>query len=388
MSKKHSRDLFDESTMTFGEHLEELRLRLWRAIVGLLLVTCVTMYFGDQVMAVVRKPIEDALKARGQGTHLADEISQMFSIEKFKSWWSGQAAEEPAPPEPPPTEVNSQTIIIQVKPTELLTALHQADPVRFPEPPRQPDNSGAAAVEPKPTDSAKNTQQPDAEPVISLKITAPEFEQFQKAAEMANRPKVFTVQEAFMTWLKVSFVAGLVLSSPWVFYQLWLFVAAGLYPHERKYVHIYLPFSTGLFLGGAAFCFYCVFPFVLDFLLGFSDALKVDPQIRLADWINFAILLPVMFGISFQLPLVMLFIERLSIFEVQNFREKRRVAILVITVISMILTPAEPYSMLMMMLPLIVLYELGILICVWFPKPRPFDDEDEEAEKKTSVATA
>ena len=188
-----------------------------------------------------------------------------------------------------------------------------------------------------------------------------------------------------MTWLKVSFVGGLVLSSPWVFYQMWLFVAAGLYPHERKYIHIYLPMSSGLFLGGAAFCFYCVFPFVLGFLLQFSDDMKLQTQIRIADWIDFAIMLPVMFGISFQLPLVMLFLERLSIFEIKDYREKRRIAIFVITVISMVLTPAEPYSMLMMMIPMILLYEVGIIICRWFPKPKPFDDEEDE--KKTAVAT-
>ena len=188
-----------------------------------------------------------------------------------------------------------------------------------------------------------------------------------------------------MTWLKVSVVAGLIFSSPWVFYQIWLFVAAGLYPHEQKYVHIYLPFSTFLFLGGAVFCFYGVFPFVLDFLLGFSESLKLQTQIRLADWIDFAIMLPVMFGISFQLPLVMLFLERLSIFAVKDYREKRRIAIFVISVLSMLLTPAEPYSMVMMMLPMIVLYELGILICHWFPKAKPFDDEEEE--KKKTVAT-
>ncbi|TXT37185.1 MAG: sec-independent protein translocase protein TatC [Planctomycetota bacterium] len=76
MSRKHTKDLFDDTTMTFGEHLEELRVRLWRAIVGLVLVTCFTMYFGDQVMAIVRKPIEDALRARGAGTHIAEHSPQ------------------------------------------------------------------------------------------------------------------------------------------------------------------------------------------------------------------------------------------------------------------------------------------------------------------------
>jgi sec-independent protein translocase protein TatC len=122
-------------------------------------------------------------------------------------------------------------------------------------------------------------------------------------------------------------------------------------------------------------------------LLAFSDSLKFQTQIRIADWIDFAIMLPVMFGISFQLPLVMLFLERLSIFQVKDYREKRRIAILVITILSMILTPAEPYSMVMMMMPLIFLYEMGILVCQWFPKPKPFDDDEDEEPKKVVAAT-
>lgn len=385
MSKKHSRDLFDESTMTFGEHLEELRVRLWRAIVGLFLVTGITMYYGDTVMAIVRKPIEDALKLRGAGGSLSEEMSKKLDVTRLWNWATGKAPVD-AEPEMPvavigKVPVDRRAITVQIDPHDLLVALHQADPEHFPEPKKPaptPEEMTKSVASDAVTDTKKSAVKP-----LSLKLSAPEFEQFQKAVEQQSKPVVLTAQEAFMTWLKVSFVAGLVVSSPWVFYQLWLFVAAGLYPHEQKYVYIYLPMSTCLFAGGAVFCFFCVFPFVLDFLLGFAYQLELQPQIRLAEWINFAIMLPVMFGISFQLPLVMLFLERLSIFEVKDYREKRRVAIFVITVISMLLTPAEPYSMLMMMLPLIVLYEFGILICRWFPKPKPFDDDDPQ----TAVAT-
>lgn len=376
MSRKHSKDLFDDTTMTFGEHLEELRVRLWRAIVGLVLVTGVTMYFGDQVMEIVRKPIEDALRARG--ARLSEEDSKPFDATKtwndFWEWVQGKS--QPAPEAPPEKIVDPKTVTVQINPSDLLIALHEAAPERFPAP--EPKSAPSATKDSDTPAEAK-------EKPVSLKLTAPEIAEWRRAAEQDLRPVVLTVQEGFMTWLKVSFVAGLVLSSPWVFYQLWLFVAAGLYPHERKYIHLYLPMSSGLFLGGAAFCFYCVFPFVLGFLLQFSDDLKLQTQIRIADWIDFAIMLPVMFGISFQLPLVMLFLERLSIFEIKDYQEKRRIAIFVITVISMILTPAEPYSMLMMMVPMIILYEFGILICRWFPKPKPFDDEDDE--NKTAVAT-
>ena len=383
MSRNHSKDLFDNTTMTFGEHLEELRIRLWRAIISLFLVTSVTMYYGDQVMAIVRKPIEDALKARGED--LTGEDAKPFDATKtwndFWKWANGKA--EPKPEVLPETTTVGKTVTVQVFPSELLSALHAADPQRFPAPAQKPQPTATS-----PSTDVKSSDVPTVieEQSVSLRITAPEIAQWRNAVEQQQRPIVLTVQEGFMTWLKVSFVAGLVLSSPLVFYQMWLFVAAGLYPHERKYIHIYLPMSSALFLGGAAFCFYCVFPFVLGFLLQFSADLHLQTQIRIADWIDFAIMLPVMFGISFQLPLVMLFLERLSIFEIKDYREKRRVSVFVITVISMLLTPAEPYSMLMMMIPMIVLYEFGILICLWFPKAKPFDDEDED-EKKTTVAT-
>lgn len=180
-----------------------------------------------------------------------------------------------------------------------------------------------------------------------------------------------------MTYLKVSLVAGLVFSSPWIFYQMWLFVAAGLYPHERKYVYVYGVMSLVLFLTGALFCFYCVFPFVLHFLLNFNKTLEIQPQIRLSEWISFAVMLPVMFGISFQLPLVMLFLERISIFSAAVYREQRRMAILVIAILSALLTPADPTSMVMMMVPLVFLYELGIRLCGWLPR-EGFKSDDTE----------
>lgn len=210
---------------------------------------------------------------------------------------------------------------------------------------------------------------------ILLQLTAPEFAQFRETSEQIDKPITLNVQEAFLTYLKVAIVAGLVMGSPWIFYQIWLFVAAGLYPHEQKYVYIFLPVSLTLFIGGAMFCFFLVFPFVLKFLLGFNEMLEIHPQIRLSEWISFAIMLPVMFGISFQLPLVMLFLERISIFEATGYREKRRMAVLVIAILSMLLTPADPMSMVLMMIPLMVLYELGIVMCRFSAAKSPFAAE-------------
>jgi sec-independent protein translocase protein TatC len=174
--------------------------------------------------------------------------------------------------------------------------------------------------------------------------------------------------EPLIAWMKVGFVLGAVLSSPFVFYFIWTFVAAGLYPHEQRYVHIFLPFSIGLFLAGAALAFFVVFRYVLGFLLWVYEAMNIDPELRLSDWLSFVLFLPLGFGISFQLPLVMLFLERIGIFSVSTYLSHWRIAVLVIAFLAMILTPAEPYSMMFMATPLIGLYFFGILLCRWMPR--------------------
>lgn len=187
-----------------------------------------------------------------------------------------------------------------------------------------------------------------------------------------------SAQEMFFIYVKAALILALVLASPWVFYQIWLFVAAGLYPHERRYVYVFLPISLGLFLSGVLLAFFFVFKPVLDFLLMFNDWMDVDPDVRISEWFGFAIFLPVGFGISFQLPLVMLFLERIGVFNVDMYTQKWRIAVLAIFVIAMFLTPADPYSMLLMAVPLTILYGGGILLCKYLPRGRnPFDSPEE-----------
>ena len=236
----------------------------------------------------------------------------------------------------------------------------------------------------QPADGDDREKGPDAETepappesAVAVRVYAPEFAKLQRLIKNADKAKTFKVEEAFMSYLKVVVVFGLVFSSPWILWQAWLFVAAGLYPLERKYVYRYFPMAGLLFIAGAIFCFKIVLPFVLSFLLGFNANLNVDPQIRLSEWISFATLLPLMFGISFQLPLAMLLLERIGIFDVPGYRENQRLAILVIAIISMLLTPSDPQSMLAMMIPLVVLYQFGILLCGWKVAPgpeTPFED--------------
>jgi sec-independent protein translocase protein TatC len=346
-----SKDLFDESTMTFGEHLEALRTHLFRAIFGLVIVMIGTLYWGNYLVDVIRTPIDRALKR-----------NKLFSDEEVKGFW-GQVTSwfdksksaddgDASPVAQPSAPVKPNTITVRVKPSDLLGVLHQADPKHFPE-----------------------AQPRDDEKAVPIPMAADEFREFRQTTEESHHPVTLNVQEAFMMYIKVSLVSGVIFASPWIFYQLWLFVAAGLYPHERKYVHIYLPMSIALFLGGVLFCFFLALPLLLDFLLSYNRWLGVVPQIRLSEWVSFVILLPLMFGVCFQLPMVMLFLERIGIFGVTDYRTRRRLAIFVMAVGSMIINPGgDVGSMALLFVPLVILYEFGIVLCGFLKTQGPFEE--------------
>ncbi|HBJ34162.1 MAG TPA: twin-arginine translocase subunit TatC, partial [Planctomycetaceae bacterium] len=178
------------------------------------------------------------------------------------------------------------------------------------------------------------------------------------------------IEEPFMIWVKAGLIVGAVIASPMIFYHLWSFVAAGLHSHERKYVYVYLPISIVLFISGVSLAFFFVLDFVISFLLQFNGQLEVAVEPRLTYYINFVLLLPLGFGLAFQLPLVMLFLERIGLIPVEAFVKSWRIAILVIAIISMLVTPADITSMISLMIPLIFLYFLGVLMCMYLPKGR------------------
>jgi sec-independent protein translocase protein TatC len=185
--------------------------------------------------------------------------------------------------------------------------------------------------------------------------------------------QVLNAQEAFMIWMKAALVSGLVISAPWVFVQIWNFVAAGLYPHEKNYVYLYMPISLALFLAGASLAFFAVFEPVLNFLFQFNSGMNAEFEPRIGEWLGFVLILPLGFGLSFQLPLVMLFLNRIGVVSLDLYVGQWRIAVLAIFLIAMVLTPADPISMLLMALPLCVLYLLGIIMCKYMPKGRnPF----------------
>ena len=171
-----------------------------------------------------------------------------------------------------------------------------------------------------------------------------------------------------MSWLKAAIVVAMVVASPGIFYHLWQFIAAGLYPHERRYVYFFLPTSLILFWSGACLAFFVIFQLVIDFLLDFNASMNIGASPRLTDYMSFALFLPLGFGIAFQLPLAMLVLERLGILSVETYVSQWRIAVLAIAFISMILTPADMASMIGMGVPLVGLYFLGVAMCKYLPR--------------------
>lgn len=200
---------------------------------------------------------------------------------------------------------------------------------------------------------------------------------FKKIEDLA-RTRALGVEEAFKIWLYASMAVGLVIALPFVMYHIWSFIAAGLYPHEKQYVYYFIPISVVLFLGGAAFAFFMVFRFFLDFLLFFNAWMNIEPDLRISEWLRWALLFPIGFGVSFQLPLVMFVLERVGIFTRKQYVRRWRLAVFVIFIIALILTPGDPGSMLLMAVPLTVLYFAGLFFCWLIPRKRGLLDFDDE----------
>ena len=184
------------------------------------------------------------------------------------------------------------------------------------------------------------------------------------------------IQETFFTALKVAFFAGFIASLPVIFWQLWLFLAPGLYEHEKKLVIPFVFFGTLMFLIGASFAYYIVVPLGFDFLIAFgSTVVTVLPSI--GKYVDFFTKLLFGFGIAFELPVITFFLAKIGLVDDRMLKDFFRYAIVIIFIVAAILTPPDVLSQLLMAAPLILLYGISIYIAKVF-NPAPKEDEEEE----------
>jgi len=169
--------------------------------------------------------------------------------------------------------------------------------------------------------------------------------------------------EGFIVRLKLALAGGLLLASPAVFYQFWRFVAPGLYPKERRFVIPVVLTSTFSFLAGAAFSF-LVLPYATRFFLSFGGEQIVNAW-SFGKYVDFVVRIMLAFGLVFELPLVIYFLARLGIVTPEFLRGKRRYAIIIFMILAAVITPPDIFTMIVLTVPLIILYELSIFIAVF-----------------------
>lgn len=187
-----------------------------------------------------------------------------------------------------------------------------------------------------------------------------------------------TLPEAFFARMQIAFVAGMFLASPAIFYQIWAFVAPGLYDEEKKYIIPIAFFSAVFFVVGALFCYFVVFPFAFNFFISYSTPeIVITPKI--SDYLSFVLKLLIAFGLIFEMPIFTLFLARLGILTASMMRRARKYAIVAIFIVAAILTPPDVVSQLLMACPMLLLYEASIGVAVIFSR-KPAKKADETGE--------
>lgn len=314
--------------MTFGEHIEELRAHMIRAIVGTLVAFFVMIWFASTIVRILVEPVESAQEAWYR-RHTESRVA-LFREHKDKL-----------------TPVRAS-----ISPKQLLNAAKAM--------------GGDAQVpeQASPQEIMLDLSVGDLLEAVAL----PLGEIWGK-----GRLRSMATQEPFIIYFKAVLGASIVLASPWIFYQLYSFVAVGLYAHERRFVNLTLPFSVILFLLGVVICYFLVFPAMLNFFLATNEAMDIEPETRLSEWVGFAVILLVIFGVAFQLPLFMLMVERVGIISHQQLAKQRRMALFVLAIAAALITPGgDPSTMVLLAGPLILLFELGLWLMRYFERRNPF----------------
>ncbi len=300
--------------MSLGDHLEELRARLILALLGLFVGMIVSLIFGTHILRLIEWPYHKAVADRARK-------SQKVAV--------------------PRVEAEALSLVDAIFNT--LTDRLASDPNA----PRDLDPNRVAFLH-KVSAQAVQTW-------MEKKYVAP--------PQSLDSLIAISPAEAFMAYMKISLISGLILTAPWVFYQIWAFIAAGLYPKERRYVYRAVPFSAALFVIGALFFLFVIAWVTLKFFLMFGDTVGVASQWTLQKYISFVTVLMLVFGIAFQTPIAVFILVRTGLVAIQTLRRIRKYVIVGLAFLAAVATPSpDPFSMLALLLPLYGLYELGIVM--------------------------
>lgn len=194
-------------------------------------------------------------------------------------------------------------------------------------------------------------------------LTKPYFDVRQQTGLPATLQAI-TLSEKFMVYMKTALLFGAILSSPWIFYQLWKFVSAGLYASEKRFVHIVAPICALLFGTGAMFFLFVIAPLMIRFLIGFDTGVEVRTQVTLSSYVSFMLIMMLVFGLCFQMPIAIVAANKIGIVSASALKSARKYIILAIFIVAAIVTPSpDMIGQIALAVPMYILYEAGLLFC-------------------------
>lgn len=371
--KKKARQSKD-GTMSFIDHLDELRRRLIRYFIVLIVFVLATYFFREDILNLVKKPVDIPLEKytavstvnpnqrQTSGMDLAQYNCVCRQVIPFTQTNTASESQSSDPAtmkgngsDSPAKDKGKKVGNIITSTVDDFVMFFQSLLGKNPSP-----IFGEAPVLEQAPASQVITVSLDSDDVINLdcecSLKTPDSKQ---GASMVY----IGLPELFFTQMKVAIFAGIFLSLPYLMIELWGFVGPALYSGEKKIFWVFAIGSYFFFVGGALFGYFVVFPFGFDFFLSLTQMGEIMPSLSIGAYLSFAIKLLIAFGAIFELPLVVFILSRMGILTPRVMIKQARIAIFVIFVAAAMLTPPDPFTMVLMAGPLILLYAFSVLVC-------------------------
>jgi sec-independent protein translocase protein TatC len=338
-------------------HLAALQKALSLSMASIIVAFIIAFIFHNPILTWITAPLNEALS----------EVGRIVNIQEKATWHLD-------PVERNNTEVND-------------TAIQKVQKVQ----PRSATEAAALKLELALTKASKVAQKELAFFLVEATQAAKELRETMVGLNDSIDKSTFDGQitthqvgGAFFVALKVSFFAGLLGALPFVLYQLWMFIAPGLYDNEKKMV---MPFVLGgsfMFMVGVLFAYYVVTPFGFQFLITFGSFLYT-PLINIEDYVGFFTKIMMGFGVAFELPVIAYFLAILGMVTDKTLKDFFKYAVIIIFALAALLTPPDVLTQLLMAIPLIILYGLSILIVKYVNPHVPDEDDEENPDEEKEV---
>lgn len=355
---------FEDKEMPFLEHLEELRQTLVRIIITLIIVTIGAFVFRTPLMELIRRPVE--LAGLGASIELPKDITKQ-EWRKVQTLATTAESLDPLVREAFLQEAltdEEESLRLYVEALPVFNATLVLDKER-----REDFVGRAIATNPALRDT-----------ILKLVRENPgaKIDRQGNLIEMsALRPP-----EAFMLSLKISMLAGIILAFPLLLYFIAQFVFPGLTNKEKRAVLPAVGIGFGLFLLGATFAYWVVTPRVLEFFHGYADELGVNSEWRIGYYVSFVSQLVLIFGVSFELPVVVMTLVKLDLLGYQFMARNRSYAIIIIFTVAALITPTpDAPTLCLLAVPMVILYEICIWMAYFLDRRRRREEAEEEAER-------